>query len=308
VNELLNGESLWQRAAMRTAGQLAPDVIHAHFGPNGCAMLPIAKALDIPLVTSFYGVDISVLPRRPQWRDRYAALFGGGHLFLAEGPEMRRKVVGAGAPADRVAIQRIAIPFDRYPQWTPSRSPKAVLFVGRMVEKKGLEYAVRAFAAARRQIPDLVMRIIGEGPEQSRCLRWIEEHKLTTVVTFLGMQPHTRVIEELQQAHALLHPSLTADDGDSEGGAPTILLEAQAIGTPIVSSYHADIPNVLPAGPGVRLCPEKDVEALATGLIEVISAGARVDSRFVRAHHDVVTEIHQLEAKYDQLTKVAIAI
>ena len=80
----------------------APSVVHAHFGPIGCEMIPVDHAPPgLPLVTSLYGVDAAVLPYLPQWRERYARLFRDGDLFLAEGPEMRRKVIAAGAPAER---------------------------------------------------------------------------------------------------------------------------------------------------------------------------------------------------------------
>ena len=89
-------------------------------------------------------------------------------------------------------------------------------------------------------------------------------------VEFTGMKPHADVIRHLATAAAFIHPSVTAGDGDSEGGAPTILLEAQAIGTPIVTTRHADIPHVVPAGPGVWLCAEHDVAALGDALVAAL--------------------------------------
>ena len=71
----------------------------------------------MPLVTSLYGVDAAVLPYLPQWREQYARLFRDGDLFLAEGPEMRQKIIAAGAPAERTMIQPIAIELDKYPRW-----------------------------------------------------------------------------------------------------------------------------------------------------------------------------------------------
>jgi len=306
--EELTGWTLWMRRAQAVVGRLAPDVIHAHFGPSGCAILPIARALGIPLITTFYGVDIAVLPRLPHWRPKYDALLAGGQLFLAEGPEMLRKVIAAGAPAAHTAIQRIAIAVDRYPRWKPSEGPPVVLFVGRFVEKKGLVDAVHAFSRARARIVDLTMRIIGDGPERDRARSAIAGDQVGSAVTWLGMQPHARVVDELRRARALIHPSLTAEDGDSEGGAPTILLEAQAIGTPIVSTYHADIPNVVVPGGAVRLVPERDVESLASALVDVVTARMPGDASFVRAHHNIAVEIDGLEAKYDAVVGQVVAV
>ena len=80
-------------------------------------------------------------------------LFREGELFLAEGPEMRKKIIAAGAPADRTVIQPIAIDLEKYPHWAPDGS-STVLFAGRFVEKKGLLDAIAAFdprAAGCRQ-------------------------------------------------------------------------------------------------------------------------------------------------------------
>lgn len=299
--EQLTGARPWTRRVERIVARIAPTVIHAHFGPNGCAILPVAERLSIPLVTTFYGVDIAVLPHLPQWKARYAALLSSGQLFLAEGPEMRRKVIAAGASPDRTVLQRIGIQVHRYPHWEPVGSPPVALFVGRLIEKKGLVYALEAFARARRALPELTFRIIGAGPEMTAAQEIITREALTSHVTFLGMQPHARVIDELRRASVLVHPSVTARDGDSEGGAPTILLEAQAIGTPIVSTLHADIPYVVPLGDGVRLCRERDVEALAAALVDLVAHPKRIDSAFVRAHHDVAREIDRLESRYDEV-------
>ena len=75
---------------------------------------------------------------------------------------MRRKVLAAGCDPERTHIQRIAIPVDRYPAWAPAAGSPTALFVGRLVEKKGLVYAIEAVARARAQLPGLTMRVIGD--------------------------------------------------------------------------------------------------------------------------------------------------
>jgi glycosyltransferase involved in cell wall biosynthesis len=253
-------------------------------------------------------MDICVLPNQASWREKYRRLFSEGRLFLAEAPEMKKKLIAAGAPPERTAIQRIAIPVGTYPSWNPNLIDLSVLFVGRFVEKKGLIDAIRAVGRARRTFPRLTMRIVGDGPELALARAAVRDEQLESAVTFLGMQPHKRVIEELRGTNVLVHPSRVAEDGDSEGGAPTILLEAQAIGTPIVSTMHADIPNVVGPGPSVRLCAEGDVESIAAALVEILKNPGRVDAGFVRAHHDVATEIHGLEAKYHRAMDLAVAV
>jgi colanic acid/amylovoran biosynthesis glycosyltransferase len=291
------GRSPWQRGVETIMDRLEPALVHAHFGPNGCAMVPVTKALGVPLVTSLYGVDAAVLPYLPHWRDQYARLFRDGDLFLAEGPEMRKKVIAAGAPADRTIIHPIALDLSKYPRWNRPAAPTA-LFVGRFVEKKGLLDAIAAFGRAHARVAGSRLVIVGGGPEEDRARALVDTLRLEADVEFAGMQPHADVIRLLAEATVLIHPSVTATDGDSEGGAPTILLEAQAIGTPVVTTRHADIPHVVPEGTGVYLCAEHDVDALGEALVVALMRPEASSAAHVTQHHDVRQAIDRLEDTY----------
>ena len=295
--ERATGRSPWRRGVDAALAQIAPSVVHAHFGPIGCEMIPVTRAAGLPLVTSLYGVDAAVLPYLPQWRARYARLFRDGDLFLAEGPEMREKVIAAGAPAGRTLVHPIALDLTKYPRWEPD-ARATVLFAGRFVEKKGLLDAIAAFARARARVPEARLTIVGGGGGEDAARALTARLGLVGAVEFAGMQPHVDVIARLAAASVFIHPSATAGDGDSEGGAPTILLEAQAIGTPIVTTRHADIPHLVPAGPGVWLCEEHDVDALGDALVVALQQQTPSSSAHVRAHHDITAVAPQLEQIY----------
>jgi colanic acid/amylovoran biosynthesis glycosyltransferase len=303
--ERATGRSPWRRGVDAALARIQPSVVHAHFGPIGCEMIPVTTRGGLPLVTSLYGVDAAVLPYLPQWRDRYARLFRDGDVFLAEGPEMRKKVIAAGAPADRTQVHPIALDLSKYPRWAPDGSA-TVLFAGRFVEKKGLPDAIAAFARARTMVPRARMAIVGGGGGEEAARALVSQLGLADSVEFAGMQPHHDVIRRLTTAAVLIHPSVTASDGDSEGGAPTILLEAQAIGTPIVATVHADIPNVVPPGPGVWLCGERDVPALAQSLVESLQRPTASSAAHVQAHHDIRQAATRLEAIYAHAAEAAL--
>jgi colanic acid/amylovoran biosynthesis glycosyltransferase len=93
----------------RQLRKLECSLLHAHFGPNGCLAVASKKKLDLPLVTTFYGFDLSVRAHLEQYRDRYQVLFKEGDLFLTEGPFMRNRLIELGCPPEKVKVQRIAI-------------------------------------------------------------------------------------------------------------------------------------------------------------------------------------------------------
>jgi colanic acid/amylovoran biosynthesis glycosyltransferase len=298
--ERATGRSPWRRAVEHLLDDLQPDIVHAHFGPTGCEMAEITRTAGVPLVTSLYGVDAAVLPYMAHWRDAYARLFECGDLFLAEGPEMRTKVIAAGAPAGRTVIQPIVIDLTRYPRWMPRAEPR-VLFAGRFVEKKGLLDAIAAFDRTYATEPAARLTIVGDGPDEADARALVRRLSSAPAIEFVGSKPHAELMLMLAAATVLIHPSATAVDGDSEGGAPTILLEAQAIGTPIVATRHADIPHIVPEGPGVRLCEEHDVASLGDALIAALASPLPSSNASVAAHHSAPRAIAQLEATYTKL-------
>lgn len=294
----LTGRSLWHRGIAHAIQRWRPAVVHAHFGHVGASVLPALAGAAPPLVTSFYGFDASVLGIDPAWRPRYDALFSRGAAFLAEGPVLRDRLVAMGAPAARTHLQRIAIDTGAMPPWQRPPRPRA-LFVGRLVEKKGLADAVRAWARARTQMPELTLDVIGDGPERATVAALARALGVEHAVAFLGFRPYSDVIEALRTSSVLIHPSVTARNGDSEGGAPTVLIEAQAIGIPIVTTRHADIPYVTGGGGvGIWLCDEHDVPVLAEALIAAVRRGEASSPAHVRAYHDIATEVIRLETLY----------
>lgn len=126
-------------------------------------------------------------------------------------------------------------------------------------------------------------------------------------VLLLGALPYHAYGEEADKAHILLAPSVTAANGDSEGGAPTVLLEMQARGLPILSTRHADIPEVVVDNVSGYLVPERDIEALSAKLVHLLAHPEQWDGigEAGRAHverqHDIVRLARELEGKYDAL-------
>jgi colanic acid/amylovoran biosynthesis glycosyltransferase len=146
-----------------------------------------------------------------------------------------------------------------------------ILHCASLREKKGHEFALRAFAKVKQQFPNIEFTIIGDGPLLGKLKILTEHLGVADSVKFLGVKSHDDAIKEFLRAQILLYPSVTAVDGDTEGGAPVTIIEALATGMPVVSSFHADIPEVIKDGVTGLLAPERDVEQLAQHLRFLLS-------------------------------------
>jgi len=291
--------------------KLDPDLIHAHFGFNGYFALSLKKRLNIPMVTTFYGMDMSLLPERSRWKKRYLSLFQNCDLFLVEGPNMRSSLVNLGCPEQRIKIQRIAIPVRsiRFKARMPKKNREKIimLFAGRFVEKKGLLYALKALNRVKVSHKNFEFRIIGDGSLKQMLLRFVQDHSMQDNISMLGNLAYPDYLKEMENADIFLQPSIKAANGDSEGGAPTTLLEAQAQGLPVISTNHADIPYVVVPDKSALLSSEKDWESMAQNIIYLIEHQEKwrdmglAGRKHIESFHDIDKEIELLEEKYDHL-------
>ena len=178
--------------------------------------------------------------------------------------------------------------------------------MGRLQEKKGLAYALEAFSKVVTKYP-IHFRIIGDGVLEYALQKKCSEMGINKMVTWLGKLPHKEVIKELDSCDIFIHPSITAKSGDSEGGAPTIILEAQACGIPVLATAHADIPFITINGQSALLSQEKDSQALAENLefllenTDIWKKMGKIGRHFVQENHNIEKEVIKLESIYYQL-------
>lgn len=304
----------FMRDAIREHGA---RVLHSHFASQGYTDLALAAACGIPHVTSFYGADIWKNTRDDAWRRRYGELFRAGTLFLVEGHAMRAKVESLGCPADKIAVHHLGTAVSRTE--FAERRPAAdglvrVLASGRVVEKKGFEMGIRAFARAWREMPELrlsLMVIARTDPERARLAELhaiVKQEEVESVVDFPPSRPYEEYRRSLYGYHVFLAPSLHASNGDAEGGAPVSLIDMSATGMPIAASRHCDIPEVSPDGVAGVLFDEGDVDGCARAILAIARHPERWREwgRAGRAHVEREYEVSRqgalLEAIYDRVS------
>ena len=298
--------------------QLRPTLVHAHFGSDGGVVFPLCQQLAIPLVVTFHGYDATW--DTPAWttvrtqgeffralllhkRDR--AMLVADRL-IAVSQFIRDQLLLRGGVADKIVVHYIGIDRQVFcPQVDQIREP-IVLFVGRLVEKKGGEYLVRAMAAVQRQLPMVRLVVIGDGPLRSHLQTLADQ--LAVRVTFLGKQSPEQVRHWMNRAQVFCGPSIIARSGDAEGFG-MVFAEAQAMGLPVVSFATGGIPEAVIHGETGLLAPEKDTEQLTQNLIRLLKDEdlrqrfARAGQAYVAAKFDLKRNTQQLETIYDQVVR-----
>lgn len=277
---------LWQvltrdpRPYQRLLEGRSPTLIHAHFGVEGVYALPLARRLGIPLVTTFHGFDAttrtSALLRSgsPAWINyvRFRRqLAREGDLFLCVSDYIRQRVIELGFPAERTHVHYIGIDTRAILPRDPDQEKPIVLHVARLVEKKGTVYLIRAFAQIAMQHPDAELVIVGDGPLRTSLESLAANLGLAGRVRFTGALPHAQVMDLMRQAAMLVLPSVTAESGDAEG-LGMVLLEASALGLPLIGTQHGGIPEVITDGENGFVVPERSVDMLANRVSALLSS------------------------------------
>lgn len=248
-----------------------PDVLLAEFGFHAVRMMDAARWSGLPLVVHFRGSDASADRRLRPLAERYRYLMALAQGFIVKSRPMREVLLGFGASPDRITISPSGADGNLFVDAAPAVAPPTVLFVGRLVEKKGPLDALEAFARARQcSVEQARLIVVGDGPLRAALVARVEALRLQEHVQLLGLQPPERIAQLMQQSRCLLLPSRVASDGDAEG-CPVALLEAQVAGLPVVSTRHAGIPEVVQDGTTALLAEEGDVEALAAALVRLLS-------------------------------------
>jgi colanic acid/amylovoran biosynthesis glycosyltransferase len=279
----------------RRVKRLQPDLIHAHFASSGKTLLSLQKVLRRPLIVTLHGG--SDVPLHKPHFGIYRELAEKATLFLCVSDFIRRQAIEAGYPAEKLLVHYIGI--DRTLFFPPSEAADtdSVLFVGRLVEMKGCEYALRAMKVVQAKRPATELTIIGDGPLRAELEQLATQ--LGVKCKFLGPQSPAVVREMLRKSRLLCLPSVITSDGHHAEGLGIVLLEAQAMGVPVVSTFHAGIPECVADGVTGTLVPERDSERLAGAILQLL------EDRDLWQRYHLATQDH-LDRKFDLRKQTAL--
>jgi glycosyltransferase involved in cell wall biosynthesis len=257
--------------------KLNPALIHAQFGLSGALALPLARSLNVPLIVHFRGADATVKDEAAYYSSinhwvyfqRREALKREVRLFITVSKFIKEKLLVQGFNPDKVVVHYHGVDTEAFqPDPTVVREP-TVLFVGRLTEKKGCEYLIQAIAQVQAVMPNVQLVLIGDGPLK-QSLEALAARTLRSY-SFLGLQPQQVVRSWMNRSKLLAAPSVTASQGDSEG-LPNVVVEAQAMGLPVVSTVHAGIPEAVIHGETGFLAAERDWNSLAMYMLQLLQS------------------------------------
>lgn len=294
------GEAKQIGAILKTSGA---SLLHIFFGNVAIHMLPVIRRAGVPVVISFHGSDVTGAIATPGFAAARREMFDRARLILCRSEQLAGRVADLGCDTSKLRIMRTVLPPVTFRRRMPPVDGRwRIVQASRLVEKKGLPTALRAFAAFLKSQPLARFTIAGDGPLEHELKDLAASLGISGSVDFCGFLSQESLGRLLDEAHIFLHPSETVR-GDVEG-IPNSLLEAMASGLPSVATEHGGIPEVIKEGVTGLLCPEGDFVAVSRALIcltrdpELYADISRDGAAFVGREFSAEKQIANIEALY----------
>ncbi|MDR2692842.1 MAG: glycosyltransferase [Chitinispirillales bacterium] len=317
---------------LSTITRVKPDILHGHFLLESWRNYRLIKRLNIPLVTTCYGQDVTSLLRKPFWAARSRKVFELGAAFIVEGEYMGETLAARGCQKEKIQVIKLGVDAERICRIDGNINNRIdsinntgdgdkkirVLFTGLNREKKGALYAAEAFVKALSIHTnshsnqsgngiDLELHLLGDGVYRGRIEKILADAGVRQKAVFHGVTPYSRYLEILKGADIVLAPSVHAADGDTEGGAPVVVIEALCAGVPVIGSNHCDIPNIVSNGSTGLLSAERDVEALSRDIVTLAenprlrAAMGERGAKYARVEHDISRQVQKITGVYREV-------
>lgn len=281
-----------------------PDLVQAHFGLQGWTLRPVATKLNIPFIVSFHGYDAFRLPQDPIWCSRFRELFNAAAAVTVVSKYMQAHLQRLGCPEAKLHLVHVGKCISSYQYRTAIQRPlRNFISIGRLSEKKGFLDCIAAFERLLKKYPDLSLKIIGTGELEPEIGQVLKAETLKNNIKLLGSLPHAKVKEALQQADAFILCSKTGSTGDQEG-IPTVLMEAQAMGLPCISTLHSGIPEVIPDAAQHLLAKEADPANIAEKIELLINMPAPELEQIRQQGRQLIETEFNLKKETYKLTRI----
>jgi len=297
---------------MRIFRRREADLMHIYFGHTGVHLLPFIKGWGKPCVVSFHGADVMPRDHQPAYDGQLRELLRVTPLVLARSLSLAARLEDLGCRPEKIRLNRTGIPLGEYPlreRRAPEEGAWHVVQACRLIPKKGIATALRAFAGFYKVYPRARFSLAGEGPMKGEIEQLARELGIAQAVELRGFLTQGELARLYTEAHFFVHPSeMTADQ--NQEGVPNSMLEAMATGLPVLATAHGGIPEAVDNGRTGLLTAERDDAALLRGMLELAGqperafAMGRAASEGVRVEFEQGKQIDKLEGYYDEARQI----
>ena len=231
--------------------------------------LPLARKLGIRFFAHAHGIDISLHFRDPKMRESYR-LYCEADGVITVNKLQKKRLVSLGLDPAKVHVVPCGVEIPEVNNPKKISDKVRCVAVGRMVAKKAPILLLKAFRQALQRHPDMTLEYVGDGPLMPAARQFVSEFGLNGNVVLHGSLPHQQTMEIMERSDIFLQHSMTDPDTGDEEGLPVGILEAMARGLPVVSTFHAGIPEAVVDLETGFLVKEGDSQAMADVLERLI--------------------------------------
>ncbi|MFQ3544391.1 glycosyltransferase [Halobacillus rhizosphaerae] len=250
------------------------DVIHSHFGDNGilAVYLKDIGLLEGNINTTFHGNDMTAYVKK-NGNEVYNELFYKGNSFTPISEYWKNRLIELGCNEDKINVHRMGVDLKRFTFSVKKYSSNdiSIISVARLVEKKGIEYSIKAISILINKGININYTIVGDGPLRPYLQQLIDDLGIGNYVKIAGWRQQTELIELLTESHLLMVPSVTSRNGDMEG-IPVVIMESMAMGLPVLSTYHSGIPEIIEDNKTGFLVGERNILSISEKLTYIIDS------------------------------------
>lgn len=273
VRPVAEEESSLSKQADRIASivtRLGIDHIHAHFATWAAAAASlVSERTGLPFSFTAHARDIY---HQSVDGKVLGGMIGKARFVVTVSDFNKRYLEGLISPgAGRVVRLYNGVDLQQLRPTNQERDPDLIVGVGRLVKKKGFHVLIDACRILKEKGQPFRCILIGEGEERADLEKRIESYSLQKDLFLLGARTQNEVIEWMRRASVLVLPCIVCEDGDRDG-LPTVLPEAMAVGTPVISTPISGIPEIVQNGETGLLVNEGDPVALADAIASLLAS------------------------------------
>lgn len=243
------------------------DVVLAEYGTTGAEIFRACEYAGIPLVVHFHGRDCTAYDNIKEYGERWKKMFVYASKVIAVSHDMEKRLIALGCPKGKL-VYAPCCPDESFAYFRPSYAKRQFVFIGRFTDKKAPYATIMAFEPVAAKYSDARLIMAGDGPLHNSCVNMVKILGLDKQVLFPGQTTPSETRQLMVDSLAYVQHSIIAASGDMEG-TPVSVMEASAMGLPVIATRHAGIPDVIIDEETGLLCDELGVEKMSKDMLRL---------------------------------------